>query len=85
MGNTITTYRSGNSFVLKVLSDSLNINNFKEISAECAEAIQSVVDPRITIDLKNVRYIDSVGVGLLTRIKKKLAEHNICLAITGLN
>ena len=39
---------------------------------------------KITIDLSNVRFIDSTGLGLMVRAKKLTLSHGAQLAFTGL-
>jgi len=39
---------------------------------------------KVTIDLSNVRFIDSTGLGLMVRAKKLVASHGAQLSFSGL-
>ena len=69
--------------VCEILADALTIFNFTDISSRCSNALEGHGVRSVIVDLGKVEMIDSVGVGLLARMKKHIEEKGARMAICG--
>jgi len=83
MRSHTSIYPIGSYLVCEIQADSLDIFNFGEISSECTSAFDRFGNTPVVVDLSRVELIDSMGVGLLARMKKHLGERGISMSISG--
>lgn len=60
-----------NTRVIRVTDEHLTIHNFSEVSANCRGLLDESPASRVVVDLQHVKMIDSVGVGLLERLRDR--------------
>ena len=77
----VEQYDEKEATVVKILDASLNIFNFSELSRELKSSLRRSAKSRVVFDLKNIKHIDSVGIGLLTMMKNMVAHDGADMAI----
>jgi anti-sigma B factor antagonist len=77
----IANYNLKDSHVIELQSSELNIYNYPEISSRCNDIVKRLDRSRIIIDLTRISSIDSVGVGLLTKIRNAVAPDGVEVSI----
>lgn len=89
MNSIVTTYALNHHLVCEIRSNALTIFNFNEISSLCSNTLKEHGVRSVIVDLGKVEMIDSVGVGLLARMKKHLEEKgarmSICCVTEGVH
>ena len=77
----VEQYDEKDATVVEILDTSLNIFNFSALSHELKNSLRRTTKPRVVFDLKNIKHIDSVGIGLLTLMKNMVAHDGADMAI----
>ena len=89
MNSPVKTYSLNRHLVCEIHSNALTIFNFNEISSLCSGTLKEQGVRSVIVDLGKVEMIDSVGVGLLARMKKHLEEKgtrmSICCVTDGVH
>lgn len=81
MDSPVLTYVIERHLVCELQARALNIFNFTDVSSRCAGALTEHGMLPVIVDLGKVTMIDSVGVGLLARMKKQLEEKGVSMSI----
>jgi anti-anti-sigma factor len=58
---------------ISVLIESLNINNAESILLDLKKAVQSHTDKNVTVDLKQVHFVDSSAIAMLVNFVQHLS------------
>lgn len=85
MSNPVTTYVEKGHLVCEIQEEALNIFNFSVISSRCSEALVANGSVSMILDMRKVEMIDSVGVGLLVRLRKTIEEKGAKFSICGIS
>jgi anti-sigma B factor antagonist len=80
----ITMRQSGNAIVLDVVGD-IDLHNSPEVRRVMLDALRQKNTPRVVVNLKAVRYIDSSGVASLVEGLKVSRELGLRLILYGLS
>lgn len=81
MDTLVEQYDEKETTVIEILDTSMNIFNFSELSRELKNSLGRATKPQVVIDLKNIKHIDSVGIGLLTMMKNMVVRDGADMAI----
>lgn len=85
MSDPVTTYVQKGHLVCQIQEDALNIFNFSVISSRCSDAMVTNGSSSVILDMTKVDMIDSVGVGLLVRLRKTIEEKGAKFSICGIS
>ena len=80
----ISTRQSGNATIVDVVGD-IDLYNSPEVRKVLLEALREKRAPRVIINLKNVKYIDSSGVASLVEGLKMSRNLNSRFILYGLS
>ena len=70
--------------VIVKLAGRIDVNVETELTGELRNLIAENTDQNFIVDLTNVEYMSSSGLGIFVRIKKELATNDRLLKVTGM-
>ena len=79
----ITTEKTDSIIVVGLAADSLDASNTNEFKSAAAQAI--VEKAKMVLDLAQVQFIDSSGIGAILSLLRKVSETGGDLKLSGLN
>ncbi len=76
MKSFIEYEKDSNHTLITITTDTIDLMKSPKLSKEIITLIKDLDFPDLIIDLKNVDYINSAGLGCLVGIHNELKEHN---------
>ena len=78
------TFTIKNDTVLVILSGTLTIANADSFKQQFAESFSAAPAPRVVLDMAEISFVDSSGLGALIALLRRVQEHNGAVTIRGL-
>jgi len=72
---------AGSGTVTLNLEGDIDVSVADQLAAESASALNAAESSRLVVDMQNVKFIDSTGLGALVRLRKNAAARGISLRL----
>ncbi|HKD96675.1 MAG TPA: STAS domain-containing protein [Micromonosporaceae bacterium] len=84
MNLTVSTRRAAGEAVVAVTGE-IDLASGGQVDREIVEAIDGEGTVSVVVDLSEVRFMDSSGIAVLIRGRRRADEHGVSYRITGAN